>query len=146
MKKSFTCILSICKKLSIETPRKLMEWAARKKGIPEKNGEGGGEPLSRRENESQSGNKVFKWISSKSWCAPRVSVITRVAESWGVGFLTTLGVGVGLYCSIPTPDARLDHFKHHTRKLGIPVEMVQFRLKLSLTERFIAVYHDFHWF
>jgi len=36
MKKSFTCILSICKKLSIETPRKLMEWAARKKGIPEK--------------------------------------------------------------------------------------------------------------
>jgi len=60
MKKSFTCILSICKKLSIETPRKLMEWAARKKGIPEKNGEGGGEPLSRRENESQSGNKVFK--------------------------------------------------------------------------------------
>jgi len=50
---------------------------------------------------------------------------TRVAESGrflgGVGFLTTLGVG--FFC--PTPDAQLDHFLHHTPKLGIPVEMVQ---------------------
>jgi len=42
----------------------------------------------------------------------------------GVRFLTTLGVGVGFFC--PTPYVQLDHFLHHTSKLGIPVEMVQF--------------------
>jgi len=46
----------------------------------------------------------------------------------GVGFLTTLGVAVGFFC--PTPDVQLNHFLHHTPKLGIPVEMVQFLLKL----------------
>jgi len=30
----------------------------------------------------------------------------------------------------PTPDVQLDHFLHHTLKLGIPVEFVQFLLKL----------------
>jgi len=44
----------------------------------------------------------------------------------GVGFLTTLGVGVGFFCPTPTPDVQWDHFLHHTPKLGIPVEMVQF--------------------
>jgi len=44
----------------------------------------------------------------------------------------------------PTPDVQLDHFLHHTPKLGIPVEMVQFRLKLLLKQRFLAVHHDFH--
>jgi len=44
----------------------------------------------------------------------------------------------------PTPDVQLDHFLHHTPKLGIPVEMVQFLLKLLLKQRFLAVYHDFH--
>ena len=33
-----------------------------------------------------------------------------------------------IFC--PTPDVQLDHFIHHTPKLGIPVEMVQFLLKL----------------
>jgi len=28
----------------------------------------------------------------------------------GVGFLTTLGVGVGFFCLSPTPGAQLDHF------------------------------------
>jgi len=37
-----------------------------------------------------------------------------------------------IFC--PTPDVQLDHFLHHTPKLGIPVEMVQF----------LAVHHDFH--
>jgi len=37
-------------------------------------------------------------------------------------------------------------FSDHTSKLGIPVEMVQFLLKLLLKQRFLAVYHDFHWF
>ena len=48
--------------------------------------------------------------------------------------------GVGFFC--PTPDANLDNFLHHTPKLGIPVEMVQFLLKLLLNQRFLAVYHD----
>jgi len=60
----------------------------------------------------------------------------------GVGFLTTLGVGVGFFC--PTLDVQLDYFLHHTIKLGIPVEMVQFLSKLLLKQRFLAVHHDFH--
>ena len=60
----------------------------------------------------------------------------------GVGFLTTLGVGVGLFS--PTPDVQLDHFLHHTPKLGTPVEMVQFLLKLLLKQSILAVHHDFH--
>jgi len=34
--------------------------------------------------------------------------------------------------STATPDVQLDHFFHHTPKLGIPVETVQFLLKLLL--------------
>jgi len=64
----------------------------------------------------------------------------------GVGFLATLGVGVGYFCPTPTPEVQLDHFLHHTLKLGIPVEIVQFILKLLLKQRFLAVLHDFHWF
>ena len=60
----------------------------------------------------------------------------------GVGFLTTLEVGVGFIC--PTPDVQLDHFLHHTPKMGIPVEMVQFLLKFLLKQRFLDVHHDFH--
>jgi len=60
----------------------------------------------------------------------------------GVGFLTTLGVGVGFFC--PTPDVRLDHFLHHTPKLGIPFEMVHFVLKLLLKQRLSPVHHGFH--
>ena len=60
-----------------------------------------------------------------------------------VGFLTTLGVGVGFFCS--TPEIQLHHSLHHTPKLGIPVEMVQFLLKILLKEIILAVYHDLHW-
>jgi len=60
----------------------------------------------------------------------------------GVGFLTTLAVGVGFFC--PTPDVQLDDLLNHILKLGIPVEMVQFLLKLLLKQRFLAVHHDFH--
>jgi len=73
-----------------------------------------------------------------------------VVRSWGflggvgVGFLTTLGVGVGFFCPTPTPDVKLDYFLHHTLKLGIPVEMVQFLLKLLLKQRYLAVHHNFH--
>jgi len=49
-----------------------------------------------------------------------------------------------IFCPTPSPDAQLDHFLHYTPKLGIPVEMVQFPLKLLLNQRFLAVYHDFH--
>ena len=44
----------------------------------------------------------------------------------------------------PTPDVQLDHFLHRTLKLGIPVEMVQFLLKLLLKQSFLVVHHDFH--
>ena len=58
-----------------------------------------------------------------------------------VGFLTTLGDG--FFC--PTPKVQLDHFLHHTPKLGIPVEMVQFLMKLLSKQRILALYRDFHW-
>jgi len=60
----------------------------------------------------------------------------------GVGFLTTLGVGV--FCPTPSPNVQLDDFLHHAPKLGIPVVMVQFLPKLLLKPRFFAVHHDFH--
>ena len=54
----------------------------------------------------------------------------------GVGFLTTLGVsvGVGFFCPTQTLEVQLDYLLHHTPKLGIPVEMVQFLLKLLLKQ------------
>jgi len=58
----------------------------------------------------------------------------RVARSGtflgGVGFLTTLGIRV--FCL--TPEVQLDQFALHTPKLGIPVEIVQFLLKLLLKQ------------
>jgi len=64
----------------------------------------------------------------------------------GVGFLTTLGVGVGFFCPVflSTPSVQLDHFLNHTLKLGIPVEMLEFLLTLLLKQKFLAVNHDFH--
>jgi len=53
-----------------------------------------------------------------------------------VGSLTRLGVGIGFCC--PTPVVQLDHFSHHTPKLGIPVEVVQFLLKLLLKQIYFA--------
>jgi len=63
----------------------------------------------------------------------------------GVGFLKTPGVGVGNFCPTLTLDVHLDNFLHHTLKLGIPIEMAKFFLKLLLKPRFLAVHHDFHW-
>jgi len=63
----------------------------------------------------------------------------------GVGFLTILGVGVGFCCPIPTPQVKLDNFYITFFELGIPIEMVQFLMKLLLKQRILAVYHDFHY-
>jgi len=52
----------------------------------------------------------------------------------GVGFLTTLGVRVRFFCPTPTLEVQLDHFLHHILKLVIPVEIVQFLLKLLLKQ------------
>jgi len=47
-----------------------------------------------------------------------------------------------IFC--PTPEIQINHFLHHTPKLGTPVEMIQFLLKLLLKQRILAVSHDFH--
>jgi len=39
-----------------------------------------------------------------------------------------------IFCLTPTVDAQLDHFLHHPPKLGIPVEMLRFLLKLLLKQ------------
>jgi len=73
-----------------------------------------------------------------------IGVVRSRSFLGGVAFLTTLGVGVGLCCPTPTPEVQLDHFLHRTPKLGIPVEIVQFLLKLLWKQRFLDVHHDFH--
>jgi len=60
----------------------------------------------------------------------------------GVGILTTLGVGVGFFVRLRMSNWII--FLHHPLKLGIPIEMLQFLLKLLLKQRFYAVHHDFH--
>jgi len=62
----------------------------------------------------------------------------------GVGFLTTVGVGVGFFYPTPIPEIQLDHFLHHTSELGIPVEIVLFLMKLLFRQIIFAVYHDFY--
>ena len=47
-----------------------------------------------------------------------------------------------IFC--PTPGVQLNQFLHHTRKLGNPVEMVQFLLKFLLKQNHCCVPH-FHW-
>ena len=42
------------------------------------------------------------------------------------------GVGVGFFC--PTPEVQLDHILHRTLKIGNPVEIVQFLLKVLLKQ------------
>jgi len=49
-----------------------------------------------------------------------------------------------MFCPTLSLEVQLDHFLHHTPKLGIPVEMVQYLFKLLLKQRILAVYHDFH--
>ena len=49
-----------------------------------------------------------------------------------------------IFCPTPTPGTKLNHYVNHTPKLGIPVEMIQFLLKLSLNQRFLALCHDCH--
>jgi len=53
----------------------------------------------------------------------------------GVGFQATLRVGFVR----PTPEVQLDHFLHHTPKLGIPAKMVQFFMKLLLKQHFYFI-------
>jgi len=90
---------------------------------------------------------IITWIGSRLLLLPGLlSRNRRFLRGVEVGFLTTLAVGVGVrfVCSTPTPDVQLDHFLHHTPKLGIPIEMVEFLMKLLLKQRILAVYHDFH--
>ena len=71
---------------------------------------------------------VFGW--DRSW----IPNSTRSRSRCGI-FLSDSDSG--------TPDVQLGHFLHNTPKLGIPVEMLQFLLKLLLKQRFLAVHHDF---
>jgi len=52
----------------------------------------------------------------------------------GVRFLTILGVGVGFVVRLRM--SVIGSFLHHNPELGIPVEMVQFHLKLLLNRDF----------
>jgi len=65
-----------------------------------------------------------------------------VGSGFGIGFLTTPEVGIGFFVRLRMSNWIV--FLHHTPKLGIPIEMVQFLLKLLLKQRFLVVHHDFH--
>ena len=89
---------------------------------------------------------------TKSWsCEQGCGVGVGVARSGrflgevGVGFLTTLEVGVRFFCPTPIRKSSGITIIHHTPKFGIPVDMVQFLLKLLLKQKILVVYHDFHW-
>jgi len=69
---------------------------------------------------------------------------SRIPNNTGSRIPNNTGSRSRIFCPTPNPDVQLDHFLHHTPKLEIPVEMVQFLLKLLLNQRFLAVYHDFH--
>jgi len=69
---------------------------------------------------------VFRTVCSYQGCVVGAGVVRSRGFLGGVGCLTTLGAEVRFFCSAPTLDVQLDHFLHHTLKLGIPVEMVQF--------------------
>jgi len=43
-------------------------------------------------------------------CGVGVGVVRSRKFLGGVGFLATLGVGVGFFCPTPTPNVQLDHF------------------------------------
>jgi len=81
-------------------------------------------------------------------------VFVLVSAYQGCGVEAGVGVvrgrmflgGVRFYCPTATLAVQLDHFLHLAPKLGIPVEMVQFLLKLLLNQKFLAVHHDFHLF
>ena len=78
-----------------------------------------------------------------SWFGERS--VFRVSQGWGVGIAKSLrllgGVGVGFLRTLgfvrsflSTPEFQLNHLLHRTPKLGIPVEMAQFLLKLLLKQ------------
>jgi len=52
----------------------------------------------------------------------------RILGGVGVGFLTTLGfgVGVGFFCLTPTPEVQSDHFLHHTPMLEFLLKWYNF--------------------
>jgi len=52
----------------------------------------------------------------------------------GVGFLTTLGSESDILTDSGSPNGSL---LHHTPKLGIPVQLVQFLMKLLLKQRIL---------
>jgi len=74
-------------------------------------------------------------------------VATRVAKSevsvWSRIPNNTRG-GSRIFLSDTDSVISIASFLHHTLKLGIPVEMVQFLMKLLLKQRILAMYYDFH--
>jgi len=75
----------------------------------------------RLRSQSRKESEVFGW-----------SQICNNTSSWSWKFCLTLEV-------------QLNYFLHHTPELRIPVEMVQFLMKLLLKQIIVAMYHDFHW-
>jgi len=71
---------------------------------------------------------------------PEFAVIFKVVTF--MNSCSNQGCGVGFFVRLRKSNWII--FLHHTPKLGIPVEMVQFLMKLLLNERILAVYHDLH--
>jgi len=89
---------------------------------------------------------LFRDLSHKNaWLNQGCGVVMSRRFLGGVGFLTTLGIGVVFYVRLWLQKSNWIIFLHRAPNLGIPVEMVQFLMKLLLKQRILAVHHDFHW-
>jgi len=66
-----------------------------------------------------------------SWSWPGIAEPESEVFGWNRSRIpNNTGSKNRIFC--PTPEIQLNHFFHHTFKLGIPVELVQFLLKLLL--------------
>jgi len=83
------------------------------------------------------GNALTPGLRSRSRKESKVFGWTRIPDNTGSRSRTFL--------SDSDCGCQIGSFLHHTPKLGILVEMIQFLLKLLLKQRFLAMHHDFYW-
>jgi len=93
--------------------------------------------------ESTKSGAIFEYcVTSNQGYGVGVVRSRRFLGGVAVGFLLNLGAGVGFLSESGCPIGSL---LYHTSKLGIPVAMLQFLLKLLLKQRSLAAVHqDFH--
>ena len=78
-KKLYICCVDMQKAFD-RVPRKVMEWAMRKKGLSEVMVQGDMSLYDGANNKSEGGICTFRQIQSKSWCVSRICAVTTMAR------------------------------------------------------------------